>query len=130
MNPTSLAVVAFALSFSASVVSHPHSDHPAETAAQRWLKGTYINQDPAPPLDGIDVKFCPDGKLEFSNGAGRSYEIKTVENQELVIVQSHRTFRFTMSQDRNELFPYDNFTREWLTGVSLKYDPNAIASCQ
>ncbi|RXJ68252.1 hypothetical protein CRV08_08350 [Halarcobacter ebronensis] len=94
--------------------------------ATDWLTGVYINQDKKSFMD--EVIFCENGKA-YAGMAPRKYEIVDKGDEKLIVLNSNGKFTFKISENKDELFPADKFTKDWFTTATLKLDPKRKDKC-
>lgn len=94
--------------------------------AGSWLSGVYVNQDSSGMMD--EVIFCDAGKA-YAGMAHRSYQMQEKDGHEYVVLNSNGKFTFQVSEDKTELLPADDFTKEWFTKDKLRLDPNRKDTC-
>ncbi|WP_116644315.1 hypothetical protein [Salinivibrio sp. HTSP] len=95
--------------------------------AQDWLEGVYINQDKDSLME--EVIFCQGGKA-YAGMSPRKYEMTAKNDEKLVVLKSNGVFTFKVSADNKELFPVDDFTKNWFTEKTLLLDSNRTDTCK
>ncbi|WP_025675458.1 hypothetical protein [Salinivibrio socompensis] len=76
-----------------------------------------------------EVIFCKGGKA-YAGMSPRKYEMTTKNDEKLVVLKSNGAFTFKVSADNKELFPVDNFTKNWFTEKTLLLDSNRTDTCK
>lgn len=89
------------------------------------VNGVYTNAD-AELVSSFG--FCGNGQGAAGSDGFMVNRVYTVEG-DLVKMNANGQFVFTLSADKKELVPADDFTREWGAAEPYVLDPNAKIDC-
>ncbi|UNZ00020.1 hypothetical protein MQE36_06640 [Zhouia spongiae] len=92
-----------------------------------WISGVYKNRAETGGLR--EIMFCDEGNALVENMIKRTYTSVKENGKHKIILQSNGTFTFYVSEDKKELTPADDFTKEWGTSEIFVIDGSEEVKC-